>query len=89
MRRRNCSSKRVNHDVFSHIRLPDAIAIDHDGTEFDTVAGAIVATHAEAAGLVTDAIRSGVALLAMGVLVIDASGHVITEVPIDRDLVVN
>jgi hypothetical protein len=68
---------------FLDIRLPDAIATDHDGIEFETAADAILAARAEAAGLVTDAIRSGETLLATAVLVRDASGQTITEVPID------
>lgn len=67
---------------FLDIRLPDAIAIDHDGTEFETVADAVVAAHAEAAGMVTDAMRSGETLLAVAVLVRDAAGRIFTEVPV-------
>ena len=67
------------------IRLRDAIAADHDGVDFQTLAEAISAAHAEAAGLVADAKRQSEALGATAVVVRDATGQIIAEVPINRD----
>lgn len=67
---------------FFDIRLPDAIATDHEGIHLETVEEALAAARVEAAGLVSDAERWGEALLAIAVIVRDASGEIIAEVPV-------
>jgi hypothetical protein len=44
---------------FLDIRLPNAIATDHDGMEFETAADAILAARAEAEGLERNTFRRG------------------------------
>jgi len=71
---------------FFDIRLGDGIAADQEGVDFEILADALSAAHAEAAGLVADAKWSRENVRAMAVIVRDDLGHIITEVPVNWDV---